>query len=293
VAFLLTSLIAGIGVGLLYGLLAFAIVLLYKSTGIANFAQGNLATLGTFFVFLLVVRDFKLNLGLGIIVGLALTGACGALMYLLIMRPHGDADELNLAARTLATYLLIYAIVNELWGIGQPFTFPNVFPSGSWKPGGVYIPVATICTLGVAATLSAGFWAFFRFSRTGLLLRGLAESREIARTLGARTQLLSMLAWAIAAGVSLIVGVIVAPGAELSSGMMDEYLVFAFVGAVIGGLTTLPGAYAGGLAVGIVGNLAAEYGNVSLPYVVIFVLLLAVLFIRPSGIFSKAAVERL
>jgi branched-chain amino acid transport system permease protein len=293
VAFFLTCLVSGIGVGLLYGLLAFAVVLLYKSTGVANFAQGNLATLGAFFVWVLVVHQYDLPLWAGILLGLVLTAACGAFMYYVIMRPNSGADELNLASRTLACFLLIFAIVNALWGVGQPFPFPKIFPSGSINPGGVFIPLATIGILCVAVVLTVIFWAYFRFSGTGLLLRGMAESPEISRTLGARTQLLSTLAWAIAAGMSLIVGVLVAPDAALSSGMMNEYLIFAFVGAIVGGITTLIGAYVGGIGIGIVANIAAQYGNVSLPPIVVFGVLLLVLFARPNGIFGRAAVERL
>jgi branched-chain amino acid transport system permease protein len=293
VVIFLTALISGIGVGLLYGLLAFAVVLLYKSTGVANFAQGNIATLGAFFVWALVVRDFKLPLYAGIAVGFVLTAIVGMLMYLVIMRPRDRAGELNLAARTLATYLLIFAIINDVWGAGQPFSFPNVFPTGSIKPGGVYIPWATVGILAVAIVLTAFFWAFFRYSSVGLLLRGLAENPQIARMLGARTQLLATVAWAVAAGVSVIVGVLVAPGAELSSGMMDQYLVFAFVGAIIGGITTLPGAYVGGIAVGVISSIATQYGNVSLPSVLVFGVLLLVLFVRPYGIFGKPTLERL
>jgi branched-chain amino acid transport system permease protein len=293
VVIFLTALISGIGVGLLYGLLAFAVVLLYKSTGVANFAQGNIATLGAFFVWALVVRDFKLPLYAGIAVAFVLTAIVGMLMYLVIMRPRDRAGELNLAARTLATYLLIFAIINDVWGAGQPFSFPNVFPTGSIKPGGVYIPWATVGILAVAIVLTAFFWAFFRYSSVGLLLRGLAENPQIARMLGARTQLLATVAWAVAAGVSVIVGVLVAPGAELSSGMMDQYLVFAFVGAIIGGITTLPGAYVGGIAVGVISSIATQYGNVSLPSVLVFGVLLLVLFVRPYGIFGKPTLERL
>jgi branched-chain amino acid transport system permease protein len=222
-----------------------------------------------------------------------LTAIVGMLMYLVIMRPRDRAGELNLAARTLATYLLIFAIINDVWGAGQPFSFPNVFPTGSIKPGGVYIPWATVGILAVAIVLTAFFWAFFRYSSVGLLLRGLAENPQIARMLGARTQLLATLAWAVAAAVSVIVGVLVAPGAELSSGMMDQYLVFAFVGAIIGGITTLPGAYVGGIAVGVISSIATQYGNVSLPSVLVFGVLLLVLFVRPYGIFGKPTLERL
>jgi branched-chain amino acid transport system permease protein len=293
VSFFLTALISGIGVGLLYGLLAFAIVLLYKSTGVANFAQGNIATLGAFFVWALVVHDFKLPLYAGVAIAFVLTAGIGMLMYFVIMRPREHAGELNLSARTLATYLLIFAVVNDAWGQGQPFTFPSVFSTGSIKPGGVYIPWFTVGILAVAIVLTALFWAFFRYSSLGLLLRGLAENPQIARMLGARTQLLSTVAWAVAAGVSVIVGVLVAPGAELSSGMMDQYLVFAFVGAIIGGITTLPGAYVGGIAVGVISSIASQYGNVSLPSVLVFAALLLVLFVRPYGIFGKPTLERL
>lgn len=288
----ISATITGISLGLLLGSLSFAIVLLFKSTGVPNFAQGNIATLGAFIVYMLG-RHNSLPMVLEIIIAIVITAVIGSGIYYFVMRPNQRADDLNLAARTLATYLLIYAVINDAWGQGQPFEPKSLFSSGSIDLGGVSIPISSIGILCIAVALAAGSWALFRFTRVGLLLRGMAEQPTIARELGAPIVKLAALAWALAAGVSVIVGVLVGPTSLLSSNMMDLYLMYAFAAAILGGLTSLWGAYVGGLLIGVVVNLSATYGNEALPTVSVFVLLLLVLFIRPVGIFGREVPERL
>jgi branched-chain amino acid transport system permease protein len=126
---LVGGIVSGIAVGLLYGLLGFAIVVLYKCTSIANFAQGNLGAIAAFIAYELTV-DAGLPAGLAIALAAVFGVAVGVLAYAFVIRVKPEAGHLNLTIRTLAIYLLLLATMNAFWGQRQPLTFPDVFPDG-------------------------------------------------------------------------------------------------------------------------------------------------------------------
>ncbi len=291
---LLAGIISGIAIGALYGLLGFAVVLLYKSTGVANFAQGTLGTFGAFIVFELL-KGTGMPLWVAIVTSVVAMAATGALLYLLILLPRGHADHVNLLLRTLGMSLLLLAVINANWAAGQPFNFPSALPTGTaFKLGGAAVGWLTIGTLAIAIGLAAGFAWFFRSTKTGLLFLGVADRPQIAELLGVRTRRLNLIAWAMASVVSLVVGLLVAPRTLLSSDMMEFYLLFGFTAAIIGGLTSLRGAFVGGALVGVVNNLVTIYADQDLAVLAIFAVLLLVLVMRPEGMFGdKSMVERL
>lgn len=283
----------GIAYGTLYGLLGFAIVLLYKATGIANFGQGNLGTLAIFVVFALAVRE-GVNLGLSVVLGFAAAAAAGAASYLLVIRPRDAADHLNTTMRTLGLYLLLFAIVNYQFAIGQPFNFPSIFPEGrAFTLGGNGITWTTLGTLVVALLLSATFAWFFRRTRLGLQFLGMASRPEIAELMGVPTRRLTLYAWMAAATVSLVVALLIAPVALLTSDMMDPFLLLAFTAAIVGGLSSMVGVFLGGLIIGVLDNLVTVYGNSDTAMLTVFGLLILVLLVKPEGLLGSRSTERL
>ncbi len=286
------AIITGAISGLLYGLLGFAIVLLYKMTGIANFAAGSLATLGAVAVYELTRHG--VGLAVAIVAALVLLSAVGAVVYLVVMRPHDTAGPLNLTVRTLGLYLLAGAAIDKGLGQGQPFTAPQVFPARQAALGPLHVPVAGLGILAVAALLAAVFAAWFRFSRTGLLLRAVASDRATARLLGARVRRLEVMSWAVTTALAAGVGILTAPSHLLSAQMMDDQLLFVFAAVVIGGLTSLSGAFAGGVAVGLVQGLVYyASGSADLALLAVFGLFLSTLLVRPHGLWGEAVSERL
>lgn len=282
----------GVAYGTLYGLLGFAIVLLYKATGIANFGQGNLGTLAIFAVFALAVRE-GVNLGVSVVLGFVVAVAAGAASYLLVIRPRDEADHLNTTIRTLGLYLLLFAVVNYEFAIGQPFNFPSIFPEGrAFSLGGNGITWTTLGTLVVALLLSGSFAWFFRRTRLGLLFLGMASRPEIAELLGVATRRLTMFAWMAAASVSLVVALLIAPVALLTSDMMDPFLLLAFTAAIIGGLTSMVGVFVGGLIIGVMDNIITVYGNSDTAMLSVFGLLILVLLVKPEGLLGSRAAER-
>jgi branched-chain amino acid transport system permease protein len=285
-------LITGIASGLLYGLLGFAIVVLYRMTSIANFAEGSLATLGAALVWDLVSRH-GVPLGVALPVSVAALGALGVIVYWVVMRPRDEAGQLNLTVRTLGLYLLLFSLTDNWLGEGQPFTFPQIFPVRSIALGPLHVAESSLVVAGIAAALAAGFLGLFRWTHAGLLLRGIASDRHTARLLGANVRWLESLAWMLAAAVAAVVGILTAPTTLVSSDMMDSSLLYVFAGVVIGGLTSLGGAFVGGITVGLVQGAAYYYGNADLSLLSVFALFLATLLVRPHGLFGKRAHERL
>jgi branched-chain amino acid transport system permease protein len=284
--------ISGVAVGLVYGMLAFSIVLLFKASGIPNFAQGNIATFGTFIVYLLAART-GLPLAAAILLGFVGTAALGVVIYVGGILPRGDAGTLNLATRTLAVYLLLFAVMNLFWGVGQPFAFPRFLPDASVGVAGVSVSLLSMVTVAVAVVLGAAFWLLYNHTDTGLLLRGIADRPEVARLLGADTARLSGLAWLLAGLVAVVVGLLTVPTALLSSDMMDSFFLYAFTAALLGGMTSLPGAFVGGVVVGVVSNVVTVLRGQEISIVAIFGLLIVVLLVRPDGLLGHGVVERL
>jgi branched-chain amino acid transport system permease protein len=286
------AIISGVAVGFVYGLLAFSIVLLFKASGIPNFTQGNIATFGTFVVYLLAARS-GVPLALAVLVGFLGTALLGVVIYAGAMLPRADSGTLNLAIRTLAVYLLLFAVMNLFWGVGQPFKFPNWLPTASTGIGGVQVSALSLITVVVGGILGGAFWVFYNHTPTGLLLRGIADRPDIARLLGADTRRLSALAWALAGLVAVVVGLLTVPTALLTTDMMDSFFLYAFTAALLGGITSLPGAFVGGVGVGVLANVVTVMKGQEFSIIAIFALLIVVLLLRPNGLFGHDVMERL
>ncbi len=289
---LIGGLISGAVIGLLYALLGFAIVLLYKSTGVANFAEGTLATIGTFAAFRLFENSVPLSVAI-LLSGFA-AAALGAAVYFIAVRPRESAGHLNLTIRTFAVYLIGLALLNASWAVGQPFQFPSIFSTGpAFTIGGVIVSWNSVGAFAVAAVLTVTFGVMFRFTKVGLALLAMAENPEVARLLGIRTQALTLFAWVLSTAVALVVGLMVAPAALLSSGMMEPYLLIGISAAVIGGLTDLSAVFPVGIGLGAISSVSALYVASDVSAVIVLGLLVAVLFIRPYGLVGRAPIDRL
>lgn len=289
---LIGGLIGGLAQGILYGLLGFATILLYKSTGVANFAVGMLATVSVFVGYKLVEQGWAL--ATSVVVALLAALAIGAVVYLVVMLPSTGAGHLNLTIRTFGVYLLVVAALNATWAQGQPFKLPSVFSShAAFSLGGTTVSWDPIGAALVAALLVLGFLLLFRYTGTGLLLLALAARPEVARLLGTRTRRLTLYAWVMSTAVGACVALMVAPVSLVTSDMLDPYLLYGFSAAVIGGLTHLYGVFLVGAVIGVMNNLAAVYINTDVGTLLVFAALLLMLVVRPWGLFGQAPVERL
>lgn len=291
-ALYVSAAVSGIALGLLYGLVGFAIVMLYKSTGVANFAQGSLATLGAFVAFVMMDR-LGWPLLAAVAASLVASAVLGVVVFFVVMRPRADAGNLNVTVRTLGLSMLVLALAEAQWGAGAPYRMPAVIEGENLSLADVSIPAQAIVVAIVALVIAAALWAFFRFTPTGLALRALAEQPDTARLLGLRSSRLGATTWAVCCVLGTVVAVLLAPTAFLAPSMMEPYLMFTFTGIVLGGLTSLPGALLGCVIVGVISNVTTVAFSPEVGVLVIFTLLLAGMLLRPQGILGKPEAARL
>ena len=285
------AIVSGISVGLLYGLLGFSIVTLYKASATLSFAQ---PAVGMFTTFLAYYCYSKLSLPAvaAAVLGLVVAAALGVVLYLVAMRPNDQAGTANRSFRTLALYSLLLAIATTWFANGQPFQFPIPTPKGSVSVGGSAIPLLSFVTLAVAVVLCSAILAFFRWTRYGLLFRAVADDREVARLLGIRARRITALVWVAGTVIACIVGLLTVPTAFVSTDTLSNYAIYALAGVFLGGLTAWTGAFVGGLIIGVVSNVALVYVSQEAALGIVFVILLAVLTVRPRGILGDEAVTR-
>jgi len=292
VQILVPVIVAGLALGLLYGLLGAAAVLLFKATGVVNFAEGRLGTLLVFVIWGLTEAHWPM--ALAVTVTLALAVLLGEVIYWVVIRPNLSAGALNITIRTLGLYLLIFALVNDVWGAGQPFSFPGILPQSVWVVLGVRIPTASVAILGISACIIACSAWFFASTSLGLEFRALSERPDVAALLGVNVHRLSGIAWGFSCVISLVVALmIVSIRGDLTSDAMDVYLLYGFAAAIVGGLTSLGGAFWGGLIIGVIDSLASAYTDSTVSGLLIFVAVVAMLLVRPSGLFGRSVSARL
>lgn len=285
------TLVGGVINGGLYALLAIAIVLIFSTTGVANFAQGELATFAAFVMLMMVVPT-----GIGLVgswvVTVTIMASAGALVYFVLVRPRPSADHLNIMVRTLGLSGLLHAIDVLRWGGNEPYKVPSLFGIGSISLGPVTLSWDQAGTLAVGIVMTIGFFVFFRYTLAGLAMRAVALNREVAALQGVNVGRTNVLAWVAATALSAVVGLLVAPTSFLDTGLMQPYLLKAFTAAIIGGMLSYPGALAGGLILGIVEAFVASSLSIELREPLTFAVLLLVLLVRPTGLFGSNNQQR-
>ncbi|UVS79167.1 branched-chain amino acid ABC transporter permease [Actinokineospora sp. UTMC 2448] len=286
------QLVEGLGAGAIYASLALALVLIYRFTGIVNFAQGEMAMFATFIAWQLVQAGVPFWLALGATLAIAFGG--GMLIERVVIRPVEGAPELALVIVTLGLFILVNAVAGWIWSFLIK-DFPSPFPSGALDAGGVHLSYSTLGVLGVVAVVMGLLYILFRYTKIGLAMRAVASNPASARLLGIRVSGVLALGWGLAALVGAVSGVLVAPVLFLEPTMMGGVLIYAFAAATLGGFDSPVGAVVGGLVVGIAETLAGAYVGVigsDLKIGVPLAVIIGVLLFRPQGLFGRAAVER-
>ena len=288
---LLQLVASGLAAGSLYALLALGLVLIYQVSGVLNFAQGALAALGAYLVWSLTTM-VGLPFWPAAAITFASTFACGMLLQAALLRPLRRAPAAASLIVTLGLLSIVETVIGQVWGLGiNLFVLP--IPAQPIRVGDVAFDRTDLATIGVAVALMLTFFAFLRLTHAGMVLRAVAQTRRGAALVGIRVDRVVIVAWGLSAALAAVAGLFI--GAKvlvLSPSMADIYLLSAFTGAIIGGLDSLPGAAAGALAVGVIQDLVGYYISNEWHDAVVFVLLLAVLLVRPSGLFGRAVQQR-
>lgn len=286
-----SALIGGVVNGALYGLLGLAIVMIFRTTAVANFAQGDF---GMFAAFMLLMGLVPMGLPLWMAWAATVLGSAvgAAVIYVVLLRPRPDAGHLNGTIRTLGVSMLIYAVALYAWGAGEPYRVPSLFASTTYTVGGFALSLDQLGTVVVAIALSVALLLFFRYTRVGLAMRAVAISPEIAQLQGIPVRRIVFIVWAVAGAIGAVVGLLIAPISFLDTGLMRPYLLKAFTAAILGGLNSFPGVLIGGVILGVAEALAALVISIHFREVFVFVVLLGVLLVSPAGLFGKVVRTR-
>jgi len=284
--------IDGWATGSLYGALALAVVLIYRSTGIVNFAQGEMAMFSTFIAWGLLQAG--LPLGLALLGTLALSFLGGLVIERAIIRPVEGGEVLTLVIVTLGLFILVNSAAGWIWGFGNR-SFPSVFGDSNIDVAGVAIPVESIGIVAVLIAVVALLFAVFQRTKVGLAMRAVAMNPESSRLVGISVGRTLMIGWGIAALVGALAGALIAPRLFLDVNFMGGVLIYSFAAATLGGFDSPLGAVLGGWIIGIAEGLAGSYVGFigsDLKILVPLVAILVVLLFRPTGMFGSADVAR-
>ncbi|MEV0336981.1 branched-chain amino acid ABC transporter permease [Nocardia sp. NPDC050717] len=285
------QLVEGLSAGAIYAGLALALVLIYRFTGIVNFAQGELAMFSAFLAWQLSqTMPFWVALPLT----LALSFGAGMLIERVIIRPVEGAPEITLVIVTVGLFFTVNAVAGWIWSY-QVKSFPNPFPEGAFRGAGVSVGYGSLGILAVVGVVMGLLYLLFRYTGIGLAMRAVACNPASARLVGIRVGTVLALGWGLAALVGAVSGVLSAPLLFLEPNMMGGVLLYAFAAATLGGFDSPGGAVAGGLIVGVAETLTGAYVDAigtELKIGVPLVIILGVLLVRPQGLFGHAAVER-
>lgn len=289
-AFFIQSLITGLAIGAVYGLIALGFMLLVNTTNILNFAQGEFGMLGAF-----MMVTFAVSWGIPYVPALllVLAGAAviGVVFERIAYRPLKGADGPTYFAATLAAAVVIRNIGLKIWG-PYPFPFQEPFGLTMISIGGVRIRPQDLLIVGVVIVLSIVLYLFFNKTRTGKIMRAMSQDRATAQLLGVRVLAMGTLTFIIASMMGALAGVLVAPIYFVSLDMGFSMGLKAFIATIIGGWGSLPGAIAGGLLIGLVETFGAVYISSVYKDVFAFVLLIVFLVLRPQGIFGEKIADK-
>jgi branched-chain amino acid transport system permease protein len=286
----LHQVLAGLATGGIYACMALAIVMIYQAIDHLNFAQGEMAMFSTFVAWQLIQWGLPYWAAFFLTIGLSFVA--GVLIERILFKPLDGAPVLS----HVVGFIALFAIFNSLAGFIWDFTIKS-FPSpfGTSSPFGTLINAHDSGMIMVTLVLLVMLYLFFRHTRIGLAMRAAAANPDSARLVGIRVGWMIALGWGMAAAIGAVAGMLIAPVVFLEPNMMLSILLYGFAGAVVGGLTSPGGAVLGGFAVGVIENLAGTF----IPYVgrelkltIALALIVAVLTIKPSGLFGRRITSR-
>ena len=290
--------VAGLASGAIYATLALAIVIIYRSTGVVNFAQGEMATFTTFIAWTLVDHGLGYWGAFGLTLLIAFAG--GVALERIVVRPVEGGPVLTIVILTIGLFIMLGGLSNWIWK-AEVRSFPpsRPFPTSTWDLGGVAISKQDLGILGVTLVLVLLLYLLFQRTKLGLALRAVALNPAASRLVGVRVGWMLGLGWGLAAAIGAVAGLFTAAASPpLEPNMMRPILIYAFAAAVLGGLESPIGAIVGGLALGVLLNLVVTYDThvhleldrLRLP--IAFLVILTVLLVRPAGLLGRTVVRR-
>lgn len=279
----------GLALGSLYALAAFGIVLIYKTTDVINFAQGEMAMFSTFIAFTLLTW-LKLPFAVVFVLTLLFAGLLGALIERVVMRRMDGGSTLSPVIVTVGLGLVLYGLAGWIWGY-ETRTFDAPIRGAPLRFGGLILSRLNALILLVILVLMALLFAFFRYSLTGIAMRAVAQNRVAARLMGISVDRMNALGWGLGTALGAVTGMLIAPFNYLDPSMMGDVAIKAFAAAVLGGITSLPGAVVGGLLLGVIDSIVG-FQAPELRTTIAFTLIVLVLVLRPGGLLGHRMIKK-
>jgi branched-chain amino acid transport system permease protein len=280
--------------GSLYGALALSLALVFRASGIINFAQGALAVAGAFVTWQLYA--WGLPIVMAVIVAALIAAIAGAVIEAtLVRRMATQRDELQVVILTLGVMLMVQGLLGLIWGydVRQVVRLFDVEPV---RLGDVVLSATGLILVVAVVLMSFGLYVWLQRTRSGLVVKASGMNAASARLLGIRVDRRSTLLWAVAAAAGAITASLAAPALYLKPDMLTSVLIYAMAAAILGGLGSPAGAIIGGLIVGVAENLTGTYvpgvGN-DFKQTAAFLIIMAVLLVRPEGLFGDKEIARL
>jgi branched-chain amino acid transport system permease protein len=297
---LIQQVASGLANGAIYACLALALVMIFVSTDHINFAQGELAMFSAYLVW--QVLQWGVNFWVALPLVAFLSFLIGVGIERVVLRPLHTAPILSVVVVFIGLLAIFHSLAGAIWGhtikeFRSPFPAVTFVGSGYIGPHQIGMVVVTLLLLVV-------LFGFFRFTPLGLAMRAAAQNPASARLAGIRVDWMLALGWGLAAAIGAVAGALVAPAVYLEPNMMASILLYGFAGALVGGIASPGGAVAGGFIVGVLENLIAYFGNLlekstgvyivgnGEKLTVALVIVVAVLTLKPSGLFGQVTVKR-
>jgi len=297
---LLQQIAAGLANGAIYACLALALVMIFVSTDHINFAQGELAMFSAFMCWQLL--EWNMSFWIALPAVALVSFVLGVAIERVVLRPLHHAPVLSIVVVFIGLLTIFHSLAGAIWGHTLK-AFPSPFPRITF-PGSGYFGPHQVGMIVVTIGLLVALFAFFRFTPLGLAMRAAAQNPASARLAGIRVDWMLALGWGLAAAIGAVAGSLIAPAVYLDPNMMAGILLYGFAGALVGGISSPGGAVVGGFLVGVLENLVAYFGNVlersTGVYVVgngeklsvALIIVIAVLTLKPSGLFGQVTVKR-
>ncbi len=287
----LQLLVSGISIGSIYALVALAMVIIYKTSEVPNFAQGEMAMITTFVAFMFL-DTFGQSFLISFTGALVFAIALGAFLEFVFLRRAKDPNVLSLILITLGFEMMLYGLASWKWGAEQK-SLP--FPVSDFdivNVGNAVVSYLNIATLLVAFFLMFVLFLFFKYTKVGIAMKATQQNMMAARINGIRANRILSITWGMSSFIGAVAGMMLAPIATLDPNLMMDPLLKGFAAAVLGGMTTLVGSVIGGYILGIIETLFGGYVSLQFKSIVAFLIIVLVLCFKPSGLFAKHYVRR-
>lgn len=288
-AYLLQLLISGLAIGAIYGLIAMGFAAIYKSTGLVNFAQGEMTMIVAYIAWT-IASTVSGNIIIVSAGALAAAVVLGLAIERVVMRPMLGEPIFATVMVTIGLAVILRSSITFIWD-AYPHALDLGVGRGIIRVGGLGVRTAQIAVIATLLAVLAGFWLFFRYSKFGIAMRAVAADDRTALLMGVSASRVHAIAWAASSVVAGIAGIFFAISYDLSPDMFQLGLK-AFPATILGGLDAVLGSGFGGLLIGITENLAGGYLGAGVKDVAGFAMIIVVLMIRPFGLFGERDIER-